>query len=357
MFFIQNWVSIKQKVERITALAKFISVWVPSAPIIEIEKAAYLIKADLATSAVREFPELQGIIGNYYAQYVDEDQEIANAIREHYYPVNADAICTKNPISITLSIADKVDTIVGMIAAGEKCSSSRDPFALRRAALGIIRTIIDNNIMLPLDLIIEKSAKIYPASCFKKKKILPLNKDDMGEKLPKKTVVEIAIKFCNDRLKYFVKEQGISENIINSVINNTPNIAYSYSIYLNKFLITEKGEELLAVYKRLKNILSSAEKDKKAVISKRYQKTLFIEEIEITVADQLKKVKPKIKLVMKDYNIETSLDILISLVIPINQFIDNVLINHDNKDIRNNRLRILAYMRFLFIQVADFNLL
>ncbi len=349
--------SIFDKVKRITLLAKFIAIWVPNASIMEIEKGASLIKADLATSAVKEFPELQGIIGNYYAQCLGEESTITNTIKEHYYPLSVDSECTTNPLAITFSIADRIDSIVGMFSIGEKPSSSRDPFALRRAATAVIRTIIENNIMLPLDLIIEKSIKTYPRNLFAKKNIIPLSTNKISNKPDKENIFKLTVEFCNDRLRYLIKSKSINDNIVESVIKNPPNIAYSYAIYLSDFVSTEVGMELLGAYKRVHNILLNAEKQKEVPISKKYKQALFIEEIEIKLTQILKKTTPEIKRAIRTYNIEKALKRLSALAGPINDFIDAVLINHENQEIRNNRLHILSYIRSLFLQVANFNYL
>ncbi len=138
--------SVGEKVKRITALSKYIAIFIPHASLIKVERAAYLAKADLATSIVKEFPELQGVMGGYYASYFHEDKEIVEAITEHYKPIWPEQECPKSPSAIAVSIADKVDSLVGLIAAGEKISGSYDQFGLRRMTIGIIRTILENNL-------------------------------------------------------------------------------------------------------------------------------------------------------------------------------------------------------------------
>ena len=151
--------TVLEKTERIAGLAKFISVWIPHANLAMVEKAATLCKADLVTDMVGEFPELQGIMGAYYAKHSGEPDEVANAIKEHYSPNGPDDDYPQTPVSIAIALADKMDTLVGMFAIDEKPTGSKDQFALRRAALGVIRIILENKLNVPLRVALEQALR------------------------------------------------------------------------------------------------------------------------------------------------------------------------------------------------------
>ena len=353
--------SMKEKVDRVLTLSKYISLWVPNASFATVEGSANVVKADLATRIVKEFPELQGVIGSYYAQCEGMGDDIVLAIKEHYYPLNGNSKCTTNPTAITLSIADKIDTLVGIISVGEKISGSRDPFALRQLATGLIRTILENQIMLPVNLIIEKSTNLYPEILFKKKKILRIKKSEQDDKLYRAIVVQNVKTFLDNRLKAILSSKGVTEDIFNSVVatkkNHVIEVIYRHANYLNSILHGEDGNGLLVVYKRVKNILSHAEEVRKAKIRKNYNSIFFVDKLEIDISIQLMKLTAKIKEAVKKNDIESALSLLKMLLTPTNNFIDQVLINHENRALRNNRLRILSYVRYLFNMVVNFDAL
>lgn len=351
--------SIKEKVDRVTVLSKYISFWVPNASIINVEKAAHLMKADLATAVVKEFSKLQGVIGGYYAECENENQEVVKAIEQHYYPLNADSACTVNPVAVALSIADKVDSIVGLIAAGEKVSGSRDPLALRRSATGIVRTIIENNITLPLDLAIEKAASLYKPSVFKKRIVLKIKKSEIVDKLYRNTVVKTVIDFCDDRLKYVMKSQNIEVELIDAIASANkhyvPCIIYKNAISLSKFFQNNDGAVTISAYKRMNSILNTGQEGERSdIFSKKYNPELFVDDGELEIASKLSEIKPKIKTLIKEHNIESSLDLLLILAVSINKFLDKVQINHSSTELCNNRLYILSSARRLFNKVVDF---
>ncbi|MGN7618866.1 MAG: glycine--tRNA ligase subunit beta [Ehrlichia sp.] len=163
--------SIFEKVNRVVALSKYISIWIPHSSLIKVERTAMLSKFDLSTLAVKEFPELQGIIGGYYASYFGEPEEISGFIVDHYEPTSSKKECPSSPIVMAVSIADKIDSLVGMIVAGEQVTSSRDPFAIRRMAISVIRIILVNNLHIPMRLLVEKSVSLYSYALVEKKAI------------------------------------------------------------------------------------------------------------------------------------------------------------------------------------------
>ncbi len=349
--------SIEEKVERVTTVSKYISVWVPNVSLIDIEKAAKLIKADLATDLVKEFPELQGIIGGYYAEKAGEEKVIVDAIREHYYPINAESVCTQEPIAVALSIADKIDSMVGLFSIGERASGSRDPFSLRRLAIGISRTVLENQVLIPLDLIIDKAIHCYPINLFKKRK-----RKEAQDKLYRDFVVEEILDFCMARFRVMMKSQGIDENVFYSITSSQKmyvlNIIYKNCNYLSKFLQEDEGRLVLVVYKRIKNIVNDAPlQGKIGRFYKTYNRSLFIDEEEVILSSHLTKIGPELKLAIKENEIEFAMSLLVILLPFVKKFIDCVLINHENNDVRRNRLLILSYVKHLFNCVVNFDYL
>ena len=243
--------SYLDKTKRITELAKYIAPNVKDVNVQDAEKAAILSKADLLSGMVGEFPELQGIMGGYYATSSGENSKVSTAIREHYYyPVtyNYDGTATKNPTSLVVAIADKTDSLVGLYSAGEKPTGSKDPFALRRAALSIISMVVDNGIRLPLWSLLEKSQSLFPNN------------------LHKQEVIKELLDFFAERLKQKMKETSIRHDFINAVFDGRDTDLYRLTSKINSldgFLKTEDGKSLLAGYRRAANIVSAEEKKDK----------------------------------------------------------------------------------------------
>ncbi|MFP3032394.1 MAG: glycine--tRNA ligase subunit beta, partial [Wolbachia sp.] len=244
--------SVGEKVKRITTLSKYIAIFIPHASLIKVERAAYLAKADLATSIVREFPELQGVMSGYYASYFQEDRETVEAITEHYKPIGPEQECPKSPSAIAVSIADKVDSLVGLIAAGEKISGSYDQFGLRRMTIGIIRTILENNLYIPIRLMIDKSVSLYSRLLF--------NKNTASVDKPnRKQISELVFRFCLERFKVILKNRDIRQDIIDSILYkigiNDLLTAEKQTVILDRYLSTPEGEQILSTYKRVSNMM------------------------------------------------------------------------------------------------------
>ena len=205
LIFHEKLGSVFFKVKRLEALNKFIAIWIPHASLSLAEKLADLAKSDLVTKGVAELPELQGVIGKYYAQIAGEDNEVSQAIAEQYLPAGADSELPKTPLGVLLSIADKIDTICGLFLVNEKPTGSKDPFALRRLALGIIRIIAHYQIHLPLKIIIDKAINCFSIQTIKK--VCP---DKRGKEIKnfKKELSCQIMSFFIDRLSFFLKDQS-----------------------------------------------------------------------------------------------------------------------------------------------------
>ncbi len=360
--------TVAEKAERLRQLALFLDVWIPHANLTLTERAAVLAKADLVTEMVGEFPELQGIMGYYYAQAQGEPEEIALAIKEHYLPAGAQDPVPQNPISIAIAIADKIDTLVGLFAIGEAPTGSKDPFALRRAAIGIIRIILEHQLSLPLRLLIEHALKDYPSKVLKP----PVDKDKGGrisrsvKRLRAKPakpdeLVDMLLAFFIDRLKALLKGRGIRHDLIHAVFaggdeDDLLRLMQRVAA-LDRFLTTEDGINLLAAYKRAANIVQIEEKRDGKTYDSAPVKLLMQQEEEKALHKQITAIRPKIKKALKDNRFEEAMRFLAQLRTPIDAFFDNVTVNTEDRDLRQNRLLLLAQLRESLHEIADFSVI
>jgi len=346
--------SVGEKVKRITALSKYIAIFIPHASLIKVERAAYLAKADLATSIVREFPELQGVMGGYYASYFQEDREIVEAIAEHYKPIGPEQECPKFPSAIAVSIADKVDSLVGLIAAGEKISGSYDQFGLRRMTIGIIRTILENNLHIPIRLLIDKSVFLYSRLLF--------NENTTSVDKPnRKQISELVFRFCLERFKVILKNRDIRQNVVDSILYkidiNDLLTAEKLAVILDRYLSTPEGEQILSTYKRVSNMMSKVRKSDGTTYSASYGKRFLIENEEIVLSNCAITACKNIKQAIKNNHFNAALDELAGFAPLVNRFMDSVKINCDSDKLRRNRLSLLENVVSIFHLVADFNLI
>ncbi len=306
------------KVNRIIALAEFVGNGLFDNNL--IKKAALLCKIDLVSEMVGEFPELQGIMGKYYALHTKQEPEVALAIAEHYRPIDANDIGDTSLLGAIISIADKLDTIVGLWLAGEKPSSSKDPFALRRSALGIIKLINHHSLNLSLSELIERATRNYDS---------------------KVNIDEILV-FFNDRLKYYLKGEDYRHDLIMASLNtNSDNIyqAISNLNELQEFVSLKEAEGFILAIKRILNILSES----KSSLGLEINKDLFIP-IEQDLFNKIFKTKATIQDMKGLVNI-------------INQFFDEVMVNDPDPNIRQNRLNLLFNIAVLSKEIADFSLI
>lgn len=320
--FHQKIGSLGDKVKRIVELAGELAPIV-GADVELAKSAALLAKADLVTEMVGEFPELQGVMGRYYANNDGETQDVANAIMEHYKPVGPSDYVPTNPVSIAAALADKFDTLVSFFAIGEKPTGSGDPYALRRAALGIIRIVLDNNLRLPLG----------------------------------RQVNDELQSFFLDRLKVYLRDEGYAHDIIDAVFANQDDDLVrilNRVKALSEFLKTSDGENLLAGFKRATNILKAEEKKgdlgQNLVVNPQHlkenaEKALFsaLQQNEAILTEKLQK---------EDF--AGAMKTLAQCRAPIYDFLDNVLVNDNDQNIRLNRLALLQNLRQQMRQVADF---
>lgn len=359
--FHQKLGSVYDKTLRLNSLAKFLSVFVPHCDLPLVERAANLCKADLATKALAELPELQGKIGSFYAKKQNENPKIAAAIYEHYLPLGPASELPKTSLGIVLSIADKIDSIVGFFLADEKPTSSKDPYALRRAVLGIIRIGFQYNIAFPIRVLVEKSLNAYPTKLLKN-----LLEEKDGKLLDnKKILVEEIIKFFVERLRSYLKEtELVQPDIINVVIEEylSDLEAHKYCDilylakkikFLNEFVKNSKHQKLIDLYKRSANILVIEEKKDGKKFTGKVSRLGLKNKYERVLYRRIKQVmSPFRKLIIKG-EFETAFKLLNVLEAPLEHFFDHVVVNDKDKHLRENRLTLLAKIRALFNQVGD----
>ena len=353
--------SIFDKTLRINQLARFLPIFVPHCDLSQAERAVNLSKVDLTTKAVAELPELQGKIGSFYATKQGEDEKICSAIYEHYLPLGPNSQLPKTALGIVVSIADKIDSITGFFLADEKPTSSKDPFALRRAALGIIRIGFEYNLAFPIRILVEKSLNAYPAKLLKE--LLEEKEGKLFDK--KKALVEEIVTFFVERLKSYLKDnEKVKPDIINAVIeeylSNLEDHRYCDILYLAKkikfldeFIVSQENQKLIELYKRSANILAIEEKKDERIYSKKLTRPSFKNKYESLLNKRIKQISRDFKKLITKGEFETAFKLLHVLEVPIQQFFDNVKINDDDKNIRENRLILLSQIRSLFNMVAD----
>lgn len=330
--------TLDEKVDRMQALAVVMTTFLPEADKDKVRSAARLAKADLSTGMVGEFPELQGIMGRYYARHDGEDAAVADAIAEHYSPLGPNDACPTKPVSVCVALADKIDTLVGFFAIDEKPTGSKDPYALRRAALGIIRLVLENGIRLPL-------AKVFAEA----HATLGIG-DNPAEDL---------MAFFADRLKVHLREQGVRHDLIDAIfaLGGEDDLVRLIKRVeaLQEFLKTEDGENLLTAYKRAANILRAEEKKDGAEYRDAPDASLLSDDAEKALADALGQATPAIENALVAEDFVAAMQALAGLRAPVDTFFDDVTVNADDAALRVNRLKLLNGIRSALDGVADFS--
>ncbi len=342
--------SQKDRVERIEQLAFELAGACDADPQ-DARRAAGLSKADLVSEMVGEFPELQGLMGRYYAEHVGTKPEIARAIELHYKPKGpTDTVPREeqgDAVAVAVALADKLDTLVGFWAIGEKPTGSGDPYQLRRAALGVIRIVLENDLRVPLAHFIKLAEA-------------PLTKlgKSAGSKSAESAQSDL-ISFFADRLKVFLKDQGKRHDLIDAVfsLGGQDDLALVVRRVeaLDGFLKTEDGANLLAGVKRAANILSIEEKKDKKSYAGSYDLALLTEKEETALAAAIEAVKQDTVAAIQVENFAGAMRALSELRAPVDRFFDKILVNAEDPKIRENRLRLLSEIRAATLTVADFS--
>lgn len=328
----------KDRIDRIMALANALSP-MTSADARLAEKAAEIAKADLSSEMVYEFPELQGLMGRYYAQAAGEVQEVANACEQHWQPLGPSDDVPTEAVSVTVALADKMDTLCGFWAIDEKPTGSKDPFALRRAALGVIRLVLENQTRLPL----TEVAKLH-FNRFEHGQ----NDEDMASDL---------LGFFHDRLKVYLRDRGIRHDVIDACIamegNDDIALLVKRAEALTEFLSSEDGENLVQGFRRANNILTQAE-EKDGVEYSFGADVKFAEtEEERALFSAIDTQGPKIDDAIQAEDFVSAMGAMASLRVPVDAFFEAVQVNSDNEIVRRNRLNLLSQVRKICARVVD----
>ncbi len=350
--FHANLGTMAQKVERITALAGELAPYIPGCNADQAMRAAHLAKADLVTEMVYEFPELQGTMGQYYALNDGEDAAVAGAIAEHYSPAGPNDDCPTAPASVAVALADKLDTLVGFFAVDEKPTGSRDPFALRRAALGIIRLVLENGLRLPLREALMRAYWGYNET-------LPGFVATLEGGHKPKIVERELLEFFADRLKVHLRERGVRHDHVEAVfaLGNEDDLVRLIARVdaLSGFLASDDGENLVAAFKRASNIVAIEEKKDGASFDGDVAIDKLAEDEERALVDGLSASAKRANAAIDAEKYVEAMEAMSSLRAPVDLFFDKVTVNADDADIRANRLRLLSQFRSTLGQIADFS--
>ena len=308
----------------------------------KIEIASSICKVDLMSDLVKEFPELQGIMGGYFAKSQGFDKEVSQAISEHYLPIGIDSKIPKKPYSIALSLSDKIDSLVGFFGINLKPSGSKDPYALRRMAIGLVRLIIENKKKIKIRDLFSYTAILYK---------------EQGYEFDIKKIQKELGEFINDRLKNYLKEKQIRQDIVESSFSSYGidelNKIYKKSIFLNKNINKPFCIDVLSIYKRSYNIINSEKIG--ADLEGTADPGLFKNEYEKNLYQKIQEIKKYFFNSGKDENYDQSLKILSSSKIQLNEFFDNVIVNDNDEVIKKNRLELLKMLCKSFENYFNFS--
>jgi glycyl-tRNA synthetase beta chain len=374
-------------IERIEILAAELAPFV-GADLEKAKRAARLCKADLLTEVVGEFPELQGLMGKYYAEAQGEDEAVAHACEDHYKPKGPDDLVPSDPVSIAVALADKIDRLVGFWAVDEKPTGSKDPYALRRAALGVIRLVIENEIRLPLmsvliparvmigddlkhqqlDQLVEPIRRLREAG-LSDRRINPIWSDLERSRFPEKlsdqekntALDELAnlLSSLAERLKAQLREQGARHDLVDAVFalegQDDLLLIVRRVEALGKFLDTEDGKNLLAGYKRATNIIRIEEKKDSREYTGAPDPRLYKQPEEKSLAQAIDAAKVEATRAVEKEDFEAAMRAMASLRPHVDAFFDKVTVNVDDKPLRENRLKLLNEIRAATRAVADFS--
>lgn len=333
--------TIWEKGERIAKLSAFISEnlrphgW--DVPTDDVVRAGILAKADLATTLVGEFPELQGIAGTYYAHKSGEKADVANAIAEQYLPKFSGDELPKTPIGIALALSDRLDTLVGIFGINEAPTGSKDPFSLRRASIGVLRILIENKLPLNLASLVREAIANF------------------GDKLTNANTFDDAMEFVGSRYRAMYTEQGVNVDTIQAVqaINPQSPLDFDERIRaVQAFRALPQAQVLAENNKRVANILAKADS-----VGENVDESLLTETAEKALHQAILSAKETVKPLQDNADYQGVLTALSALAGPLTDFFDNVMVNADDENLKNNRLALLGQVRTLFLSVADIGVL
>ena len=334
--------TVAEKVTRVQLLAAEIARAI-GADSDAASRAALLCKADLVTEVVGEFPEVQGIMGRYYALGQGESADVANAIADHYKPLGPSDSCPTAPVSVSVALADKIDTLVGFFAIDEKPTGSKDPYALRRAALGVIRLVLENGLRVKLSEIFAAAHGAYKVSGF----------------APAGNVGGDLMSFFADRLKVVLREQGVRHDLVDAVfaLGGEDDLVRLLARVkaLQAFVGSDEGANLAAAYKRASNIVRIEEKKDGASFDQPVDAARLAQDEEKALFAALNEASAAARPLLDAEDFTGTMAALAKLRGPVDAFFDKVTVNAEDKELRANRLRLLTQIRTTLNAVADFS--
>lgn len=336
VLFQQQLGTLKEKTDRIEQLAGEIAKQI-GADEAKAKRAGLLSKCDLMTNMVFEFTDTQGVMGMHYARHDGEDEEVAVALNEQYMPRFAGDELPKSLVASAVALADKFDTLTGIFGIGQAPKGSADPFALRRAALGALRIIVEKNLPLDLEDLVKKSAALF------------------GDKLTNQNVVADVVDFMLGRFRAWYQDEGIAVDVIQAVLARRPTRPADFDARVravSHFRTLDSAEALAAANKRVSNILAKAD----AAIGE-INLTACVEPAEKALAEAVLALRTEVQPLIAKGDYTAVLDKLANLRAPVDSFFDNVMVNAEDPALRQNRLAILNTLQNLFLQVADISLL
>ena len=336
VLFQQQLGTLKDKTDRIEQLAGEIAKQI-GADEAKAKRAGLLSKCDLMTNMVFEFTDTQGVMGMHYARHDGEDEEVAVALNEQYMPRFAGDELPKSLVASAVALADKFDTLTGIFGIGQAPKGSADPFALRRAALGALRIIVEKNLPLDLEDLVKKSAALF------------------GDKLTNKNVVADVVDFMLGRFRAWYQDEGIAVDVIQAVLARRPTRPADFDARVravSHFRTLDSAEALAAANKRVSNILAKAD----AAIGE-INLTACVEPAEKALAEAVLALHTEVQPLIAKGDYTAVLDKLANLRAPVDNFFDNVMVNAEDPALRQNRLAILNTLQDLFLQVADISVL
>ena len=336
VLFQQQLGTLKDKTDRIEQLAGEIAKQI-GADEAKAKRAGLLSKCDLMTNMVFEFTDTQGVMGMHYARHDGEDEEVAVALNEQYMPRFAGDELPKSLVASAVALADKFDTLTGIFGIGQAPKGSADPFALRRAALGALRIIVEKNLPLDLEDLVKKSAALF------------------GDKLTNSNVVADVVDFMLGRFRAWYQDEGIAVDVIQAVLARRPTRPADFDARVravSHFRTLDSAEALAAANKRVSNILAKAD----AAIGE-INLTACVEPAEKALAEAVLALRTEVQPLIAKGDYTAVLDKLANLRVPVDSFFDNVMVNAEDPALRQNRLAILNTLQDLFLQVADISVL
>lgn len=337
VLFQQQLGTLRDKTDRIQALSGWIARLI-GADVTHATRAGLLSKCDLMTNMVFEFTDTQGVMGMHYARHDGEAEDVAVALNEQYMPRFAGDALPSSLVACAVAIADKMDSLAGIFGIGQHPKGDKDPFALRRAALGVLRIIVEKNLPLDLQTLTEEAVRLY------------------GDKLTNSNVVDDVIDFMLGRFRAWYQEEGHAVDTIQAVLARRPTRPADFDARMkavSHFRTLDAAQTLAAANKRVSNILAKSDE----TLNERVNAAVLKEDEEIRLATQLTVLRDKLAPYFAEGRYQDALVELADLREPVDAFFDKVMVMAEDRDLRINRLTLLAKLRELFLQVADISLL